>query len=200
MASAATADSRLSTPIRKPSVKALGNTSPIMPGDRSGSFGIGSDAAMPPKRLPTVSTGRCSNATAADAPTTAISRPGHFGRQRFRPTIAASVSRPTTNALGLNVSRIFHSPSSLAIASAGKSPLRPIRSLIWPIAISAPTPLEKPRITGPGTYLTNDPSLRIAASTSSSPARNVAVSRPASPCFSTTATITTMNAAAGPPI
>ena len=67
--------------------------------DRSGSFGAGSDAGMPPNRLPMVSTGRPSAHTAADAPTTAISKPGHFGRQRLQATMTASVARPTAKAL-----------------------------------------------------------------------------------------------------
>jgi hypothetical protein len=67
--------------------------------------------------------------------------------------IPARVAKPTANAAGANVSRALHRAASLGSTSAGSSPRRPKKSLIWPTPISTPMPLVKPRITGPGMYL-----------------------------------------------
>src|SRR6185503_3539208 len=84
MPSATLAERRLSTPPRSVKESAAGNTCQISGKLISGSRGTGRLLGTPPNRVPIVSTGRCSKATAAEAATTAISIPGQPGRERLQ--------------------------------------------------------------------------------------------------------------------
>src|SRR4051812_22498131 len=103
MASATLAESRLSTPPKRVKDNAAGKTSSKSDGVNFGMVGIGRPRGTPPKWLATVSIGRCSNSAATEAPATAISIPGHAGRQFRSVKINAAEPTPTPKADGLKV-------------------------------------------------------------------------------------------------
>ena len=68
---------------------------------------------------PIVMTSSPAPAVTAAAPATAISMPGHSGRQRFRPTMTAIVASDTAIVVPSNVGRARQSTGSLSISSPG---------------------------------------------------------------------------------
>ena len=103
MPSATTADSRDSMAPRSAKATASGSTAMIFSNDSTGSAGICNMRGISPKRVPMVSTGRCSSVAASDATTIAISMPGHDGRSFFNPSMMPSVTTAIAMAAPLAV-------------------------------------------------------------------------------------------------
>src|SRR6185369_7581015 len=131
MPSATTADSSDSTPARKAIVKAEGSNSLNCDQWIDGRCGVGKLAAIPPKREPMVSTGRLNSATAIEAVSTAIKKPGNLGANLRNPTISASAIRVIANVAGSMLPRAPQNALHLATNSAGTwASDRPKKSLI----------------------------------------------------------------------
>ena len=82
-------------------------------------------------------------------PATAMSIPGHCGRQRRNPTISAIASAAIVAAAGRAVSIDAQSAPSLGSSGAGSfATSRPSSSLIWLAKMITAMPLVKPTVTG----------------------------------------------------
>jgi hypothetical protein len=148
--SATTADSSDSIAPSSAKLTASGSTAIASSGVNAGRAGTGKVRGIPPKRVPSVSTGRPNKAAASEARHTAISMPGHDGRQRLSAAIAPIVTSEIATAARLTVPAALPSATSLGSRSPGSWParLRPNSSLSWLARMMTAIPAVKPTVTG----------------------------------------------------
>ena len=120
MLSATLADNRLSTPPSKVKDRATGRSRTISSAETGGSAGAGRPCGSSPKRLPIVSTGRCSSLAITDATITASSIPGQLGLNRRCRKISAAEPIPRDKAAGLRVPRAAASAEAWAAATRAR--------------------------------------------------------------------------------
>jgi hypothetical protein len=130
----------------------------ISAGRNSGTLRCGSPEGMPPKRVPTVSIGACSNSAVAVPNTSTTIAPGTRGATRRSRIITTSATAPKTVASIENVpAECASTPIRSAKSEGTVDTRRPKKSRIWVLAISTAIPFVNPMTTGRGRYFTAVP-------------------------------------------
>ena len=114
-----------------------------------GSVGRGSPASITPKRLPIVSTGRCSRRTSTVVTIKATNGPGTRRAILGHTRMITKVATATSSAQGLRVSKARAYASHLVRNGAGTALIsRPSRSRTWLEKMISAMPLVNPMVTG----------------------------------------------------
>ena len=114
-----------------------------------GSAGRGRPASMTPKRVPIVSTGRCSARTSTVVTIRATNGPGMRRSTLGHTRIMTKVAKATRSAHGLSDSNACTYASHLATNAAGTALIsRPRRSRTWLEKMMSAMPLVNPMVTG----------------------------------------------------
>jgi hypothetical protein len=150
MPSATTADSNDSMAPSNANAIASGNTARAFSSENSGHAGQGNCRGMPPKRVPTVSTGSDNAHVANAATTTAIRMPGQAGRSFRRKMMIAMLTAARATAEKLAVPSPPANASSFGRNSPGSfvASVIPSRSLSWLAKIMTAIPAVNPTVTG----------------------------------------------------
>src|SRR3990167_9596182 len=119
MLSATMAERSDSTPARKAMVKALGKSATMRSIETSGKAGSAKEGSRPAKREPIVSVGSAKSQTKNEAPTTAMRKPGQFGRLPLSQTMSASEPAATANVCGAMLGSASQSAVTFSMNSAG---------------------------------------------------------------------------------
>ena len=132
---------------------AMVNAGPMRAGSwwsvRGGRRGAGSAALIAPKRLPIVSTGKCSSWTSAVVTISATKGLGMRSSRRGQATMMASAMTEITVAQGLIESKCAPNACHFSTNPAGTVPMRsPRKSLTWLEKMMSAIPLVNPIVTG----------------------------------------------------